>query len=224
MILQPKSQLWQHEIQKFWNSEVRRKLSRFLQDRHDAGAKIIPHPIHMMEAFDYCGPQSVRVVIIGQDPYPDEELATGLAFSVPIYLDKPPASLKNIFRALKIDIGVNNEVPSLRHWAYQGVLLLNSVLSTEHGKSGAHFNKGWEKLTDLVVKRLGDGDMPRVFMLWGKKAQAKKKLITGKNKLILEASHPSPQSASQGFIWSKPFSKANEFLLEHGYQPIDWTT
>ncbi len=165
---------------------------------------------------------NVKVVILGQDPYHNVGQAHGLSFSVQDGIAIPP-SLLNIFKELKNDIGV--DIPKngdLTHWAKEGVLLLNSILTVEAHKPLSHSNLGWEKLTDYIIEKLNDKKNPVVFILWGSAARSKKKLITNPQHLIIESVHPSPLSAYNGFFGSKPFSKTNEFLEKNGIEKINW--
>jgi uracil-DNA glycosylase len=164
----------------------------------------------------------VRVVILGQDPYHDVGQAHGLAFSVQPGV-KLPASLRNIFKELRDDLGIAPSTSGcLEPWAKQGVLLLNTVLTVRAHEANSHRGIGWEAFTDAVIRQLGKRATPIVFALWGKPAQAKKKLIDTDRHLILEAAHPSPLSAHSGFFGSKPFSRINQALRERGEPEIDW--
>jgi len=183
---------------------------------------IYPKADDIFNAFHFTPLSKVKVVIIGQDPYHNENQAHGLCFSVKPHVDIPP-SLMNIFKELKDDLGCyipNNGC--LEKWAKQGVLLLNTVLTVRAHRPLSHQGKGWENFTDAVIKAVNDLDRPVVFILWGKPAQSKKKMLTNSKHLILEAPHPSPLSASRGFFGSRPFSKTNEFLIKNNMEPIDW--
>jgi len=161
-------------------------------------------------------------VILGQDPYHGPGQAHGLSFSVQEGVDIPP-SLRNIFKEIKSDLGI--PAPnhgSLQHWADQGVLLLNATLTVEEGNAGSHQRKGWERFTDTAIKVVSEHCNNVVFMLWGSYAQKKIELIDTAKHCILQAAHPSPLSAHRGFLGCKHFSKANEYLKEHGKKPIDW--
>jgi uracil-DNA glycosylase len=163
------------------------------------------------------------VVILGQDPYPTAGHAHGLSFSVSKHIKPFPKSLNNIFKALSMDL---NQVPpehgDLIHWASQGVLLLNSVLTVAEGKPDSHKGIGWEKFTDAVIKKLSNEKVHLVFLLWGAKAQAKKVLIDTKKHYVLTAPHPSPLSAYRGFFDCKHFSKTNEYLAKNRISMINW--
>lgn len=172
-------------------------------------------------AFHACPLDKVKVVILGQDPYHGPGQAHGLSFSVSPEVPIPP-SLRNIYKELNSDLGI--EVPShgnLKHWAEQGVLLLNNVLTVEQGKAGSHHKKGWENFTDSVIEVLNQRQ-GLVFILWGSPAQKKAKVVSKDRHLVLESVHPSPLSSYRGFFGSKPFSKTNDYLVAHGHKAIDW--
>lgn len=164
----------------------------------------------------------VKVVILGQDPYINRNQAHGLAFSV--LNGVLPPSLKNIYKEIESDLGIkmSNDNGNLTKWAEQGVLLLNTVLTVRAGESNSHAKRGWEFFTDSIIRYLGGSDTPKVFMLWGRNAQNKERLIDNKKHLILKTPHPSPLSAYNGFFGCKHFSKANAFLKENGSKEIDW--
>ena len=196
-----------------------------LKQRHDSKIILpIPHT-DIFRAFDLCPLYRTKVVILGQDPYPNVQQACGLAFGVPKLVKIPP-SLKNLFRELKSDLRINNESGDLTPWAMQGVLLLNSTLTVEKGITGSHIGKGWERFTDKALELTCGIDRAMVYVLLGKHAQMKKSIINANRSaptLIIEATHPSPLSANKGgFFWTKPFSRTNKFLKEHGLTEIDW--
>ena len=164
---------------------------------------------------------SVKVVILGQDPYHGEGQANGFAFAVNQGTTKPP-SLLNIFKELKSDIGEYQVDQTLEHWANQGVLLLNSSLTVLAGKAGSHSNIGWHKITNRIVKHLSDTRENLVFILWGKHAQAKASIIDDERHCVIMSAHPSPLSAHSGFFNSRPFSKTNEYLISKQLKPIIW--
>jgi len=201
-------------------------LKRFLVQERDKGRTIFPRACNWFRALDLTPLDQVRVVILGQDPYHGEGQAHGLCFSVPPGV-RPPPSLVNIFKELRSDLGI---APSphgfLEHWASQGVLLLNSVLTVEMGRAASHREQGWEKFTDAVVRLVNDKREPVVFMLWGSYAQKKAHFVDsmdrGGRHLVLKAPHPSPLSAHSGFLGCRHFSKANAFLEQRGMAPIDW--
>jgi uracil-DNA glycosylase len=197
-------------------------LSRFLADREAAGAVVFPPADKRFAALDALAPDAVKVVILGQDPYHGAGQAHGLSFSVPMGVRIPP-SLQNIFKEIARDLGHNPPLHgNLDAWAAQGVLLLNSVLTVEDGKAGSHRKRGWERLTDALVKRLADTRQHIVFMLWGGYAAEKAGLIDTTRHCILTSPHPSPLSAYRGFIGNGHFSSANRYLEAHGREPIAW--
>jgi uracil-DNA glycosylase len=176
----------------------------------------------IFNAFAHTPFQQVKVVILGQDPYHGKGQAHGLSFSVPEGITPPP-SLVNIFKEIQQDLGI--QPPSsgnLEPWADQGVFLLNATLTVRAATAGSHQNKGWEQFTDKVIEILSDRRDHLVFLLWGNYARAKKRLIDAQKHLVLEAAHPSPFSAYNGFFGCKHFSKANEYLQQNGIRPVDW--
>ncbi|MBR2297084.1 MAG: uracil-DNA glycosylase, partial [Clostridia bacterium] len=178
----------------------------------------------IFNALKYTPYSRVRVVILGQDPYYEIGQAHGLSFSVKRGIKIPP-SLVNIYKELSTDIGM--KVPNhgeLTSWARQGVLLLNATLTVREGMANSHKDIGWAIFTDEIIKKLDKNDNPIVFILWGANARSKKKYITNKNHLIIESAHPSPLSAYNGFFGSKPFSRANAFLVSRGAEPINWNS
>jgi uracil-DNA glycosylase len=195
------------------------KISKFLDEQKTI---ICPPVDKVFEAFYWVELENVRVVILGQDPYVGLNQANGMAFSVPDGMAIPP-TLKNIYKELASDLNVPKASHGdLSYWASQGVLLLNSVLTTELDKSGAHRGEGWEPFTEAVVQMLNAENTPMVFVLWGKWAESMERHLWNPKHLILKAAHPSPLSASKGFFDSKPFSKINKFLIDNGQEPIDW--
>ncbi len=199
-------------------------LAAFLDREEAAGPTILPPRRQWLRALGLTPPDAVRVVIVGQDPYHGEGQAHGLAFSVARGTPLPP-SLRNILTELADDMGIATPTSGdLEPWARQGVLLINSVLTVELGKAGAHRGRGWERLTDAVIAAVAASSTPTVFMLWGKDAERKAPLIEaqGGQHLVLTAPHPSPLSAYRGWFGSGHFSRANAFLTQHGRVPIDW--
>lgn len=183
---------------------------------------VFPKADDIFNAFHLTPLEQVKVIIIGQDPYHNDNQAHGLCFSVKPEVEVPP-SLVNIYKELQDDLGC--KIPNngyLVKWAEQGVLLLNTVLTVRAHQANSHQGKGWERFTDAVIKAVNDQDRPIVFILWGRPAQMKKAMLNNPRHLILEAPHPSPLSAYRGFFGSRPFSKTNRFLEEHGLKPIDW--
>ena len=185
--------------------------------------RIYPPMTDIFNALKYTSLQDTRVVILGQDPYHGANQAHGLCFSVKNGVPAPP-SLKNIYKEIESDIGVS--MPSsteLIGWARQGVLLLNTTLTVREGAAASHRGHGWEILTDRIISLVGAKRIPVVFMLWGSHARAKRELITSPEHLVLECAHPSPLSAYAGFFGCRHFSRANEFLVSKGLEPVDWT-
>ncbi|HIX67066.1 MAG TPA: uracil-DNA glycosylase [Candidatus Anaerostipes excrementavium] len=184
--------------------------------------QIFPPADDIFNAFHFTPVKDVKVVILGQDPYHGDGQAHGLSFSVKPGIEPPP-SLVNIYKELNEDLGCyipNNGY--LTKWAEQGVMMLNTVLTVQAHRANSHRDIGWEEFTDAAIRILDQQDRPIVFMLWGRPAQNKKALLHNPNHLILEAPHPSPLSAYRGFFGCRHFSKANEFLENHGVEPIDW--
>lgn len=183
---------------------------------------IFPKEEDVFKAFELTPFENVKCVIVGQDPYYNINQANGLAFSVNKGVKLPP-SLVNIYKEAHDDVCIN--IPThgdLSNWAKEGVFLLNTILTVEEGKPLSHKNKGWEKLTLKVLKKLDEDNSPKVFILWGKEAIGLKKILTNKKHLILESVHPSPLSSYRGFFGSKPFSKTNEFLIANNRKPINF--
>lgn len=184
--------------------------------------KVFPDKSDIFNAFKYCSYEDTKVCIIGQDPYHDINQAHGLAFSVKEGVSLPP-SLMNIYKELEDDMGVPAKTSGcLDNWAKQGVLLLNAVLTVRAHQAASHRKLGWEEFTDNAIKQLNEREKPVVFILWGNFARKKAELITNTQHYIIESAHPSPLSASRGFFGSKPFSKANKFLLKNNIIPINW--
>ncbi len=210
---------WQPILQAAISTSKARALAGFLAGQEAQGRAIYPPRADHFRALELTDPDNVRVVILGQDPYHGEGQAHGLAFSVPVGIPTPP-SLRNIFKELARDLGTPAPpCGNLEHWARQGVLLLNTVLTVEEGKPGSHQGLGWEHITDTIIAHLGTRKTPTVFMLWGAHAQRKRSLISNSNHLVLEAPHPSPLSAHRGFLGCGHFGKANAFL---GARRVDW--
>lgn len=197
-------------------------LRRFLMEEKEAGKRIFPKGAEYFRALDLTPLDHVKVVILGQDPYHSAGQAHGLCFSVQPGVRIPP-SLVNIYKELKADLGIAPASHGfLEHWARQGVLLLNSVLTVEEARAASHQGQGWERFTDAVVRLVNQRCEGVVFMLWGAYAQKKAAFVDKKRHLVLTAPHPSPLSAHNGFFGSRHFSKANAFLAERGKTPIDW--
>lgn len=197
------------------------QLSEFVRDEY-ANTSIYPPPKQVFRAFDECPFDQVKAVILGQDPYHGAGQANGLCFAVGAGVATPP-SLLNIFKEIEADLGrpVSRDT-DLSRWARQGVLLLNATLTVRAGVAGSHQGRGWEQFTDAAIRALNAGCEGLVFMLWGNYAKQKGAHIDRAKHLVLEAAHPSPFSAYSGFFGCKHFSKANEYLKEHGQSPIEW--
>ncbi len=212
---------WLNELSGEFASPYMAELKRFLLGEREAGKRIFPNAANWFRALDLTPLDEVRVVILGQDPYHGEGQAHGLCFSVPNGV-RPPPSLVNIFKELQSDLGIGPSPHGfLEHWARQGVLLLNSVLTVEMGRAASHQNRGWERFTDAVVRTVNAKAEPVVFMLWGSYAQKKAAFVDQSRHLVLKAPHPSPLSAHGGFFGCRHFSQANGFLEANGQRPID---
>lgn len=212
---------WLKVIGGEFHKEYYRDLYYFVKDEYEHHT-VYPKADDLFNAFHFTPLEKVKVVILGQDPYHNVNQAHGLCFSVQPQVEIPP-SLVNIYKELQDDLGC--KIPNngyLKEWADQGVLLLNTVLTVRAHQAASHKGKGWEQFTDAVIRALNEIERPIVFILWGKPAQEKKKMLNNPKHLILEAPHPSPLSAYRGFFGSKPFSKTNSFLESHGETPIDW--
>jgi uracil-DNA glycosylase len=213
---------WKNRLAPEFEKTYMVELRQFLLERKRAGAVIYPPGDLIFNAMNSTPFDDVSVVILGQDPYHGPGQAHGLCFSVQEGVAVPP-SLVNIYKELEADLA--NGVPAggnLQHWAEQGVLLLNSVLTVERGQAGAHQGKGWERFTDHIVSQLNESREGLVFMLWGSYAMKKGAVIDRDRHLVLTAPHPSPLSAYRGFFGCQHFSKANEWLEQKGRQPIRW--
>lgn len=213
------------DIEKIVNEEKQKdyfkQLARFVNSRY-INSTVYPPKEKLFACLKTCDMNDVKVVILGQDPYHQRGQAMGLSFSVPRGIKVPP-SLVNIYQELHDDIGM--DIPrhgDLTTWAKQGVLLLNTVLSVEDSNPNCHRGKGWETFTDRIMSELNNYDKPLVFLLWGKPAQEKARLITNPKHLLLKTVHPSPLSAYRGFFGCRHFSQANAFLKQNGRTPIDW--
>lgn len=197
-------------------------LKAFLVAERQAGRAVFPRAAHFFRALDLTPLSRVKVVILGQDPYHGPGQAEGLCFSVPPGTPIPP-SLQNIYKELKSDLGIDPPGHGhLGYWARQGVLLLNAVLSVRAHEAASHQGQGWEKFTDAVIARINAAPDPVVFILWGAYAQKKAAFVDRTKHLLLTSVHPSPLSVHRGFFGSRPFSKANDFLIARGRTPIDW--
>lgn len=213
---------WKEHLKSEFNQPYMLKLRKFLISEMKRGRTIYPHPSLYFNALNKTLFEKVKVVIVGQDPYHGPHQAHGLSFSVPKGVAIPP-SLKNIFKELKRDLEVSYpDHGCLEHWAQQGVLLLNSVLTVVSGKAGSHQNQGWEKFTDSIISVINKHKQNIVFLLWGSYATTKCSFLDDKKHLVLMSSHPSPFSVNRGFDGCSHFSKTNEYLKQHSMKEIEW--
>lgn len=213
---------WKAILQEYFETPEFQTLTDFVKNEY-ANKTIFPNPSKIFQAFWQTPFKEVKVIILGQDPYHGENQAHGLSFSVPIGVRVPP-SLKNIYKEIETEFGIQKDftVGNLEAWSRQGVFLLNSVLTVEAQKAASHQKKGWENFTDFVISKLSTGRRNLVFMLWGNFARSKKTLINENKHLILEAAHPSPLSAHNGFFGCNHFKLCNEFLEKNGQKGIEW--
>lgn len=212
---------WKDILSEEFAKEYFSQLNERLDQLYKKGS-VAPMPELVFNAFNHCSFSQVKVVIIGQDPYHGLGQAHGLSFSVPEDIPIPP-SLKNIYKEIASDIGIS--IPdngNLEKWAGQGVLLLNATLTVSIGQAGSHHKIGWEIFTDAVIQKISEEKEHIVFLLWGNYAKAKGKNIDRQKHLVLEAAHPSPLSAYNGFFGCQHFSKTNNYLKEHNQKPIIW--
>jgi uracil-DNA glycosylase len=213
---------WKNALREEFEKPYMQQLRAFLQQEAALGKAIYPPRPLIFNALNSTPLDQVKVVVIGQDPYHGPDQAHGLCFSVQPGVKTPP-SLVNIYKELKRDLNI--DIPShgnLQHWAEQGVLLLNTSLTVEHGIAGSHAKVGWQTFTDRVIEVASQQQDRLVFLLWGAHAQSKEKLIDVSKHLVLKSVHPSPLSAHRGFIGNGHFSRTNKFLQQHGLSPIDW--
>lgn len=214
---------WMRVVGEEFDKPYMAALKSFLVAEKKAGKVLYPAGENWFNALNTTPFDQVRVVVLGQDPYHGPGQAHGLCFSVQKGVPAPP-SLLNIFKELESDLGISMpDHGCLQHWAEQGVLLLNAVLTVERGRAAAHQGRGWETFTDACIAHLNREREGLVFLLWGSYAQKKGQLIDRKRHLVLEAPHPSPLSAHRGFLGCGHFSKANRYLEQHGQAPIDWS-
>lgn len=212
---------WREILRPEFSHVYMKRLIDFL-DEERRHYRLLPDPENIFRAFTLTDFDDVRVVILGQDPYPTPGHANGLAFSVSQGVH-PPRSLQNIYREIHDDLGTPPRRDGcLERWAEQGVFLLNSSLTVRAGQSNSHAGKGWEQFTQRAIDALAGRPEPLVFILWGRNARERGRGIDRSRHLVLESAHPSPMSADRGFFGCRHFSRANEFLREHGHQPIDW--
>lgn len=217
----PISNDWLPAIKGEFQKPYYKKLHETIVQEYRTG-QIFPDAEDLFNAFHLTPLKDVKVVILGQDPYHNVGQAHGLCFSVKPGVEVPP-SLVNIYKELQDDLGCY--VPNngyLVKWARQGVLMLNTVLTVRAHQANSHRGIGWEEFTDAAIRILNEQNRPIVFILWGRPAQMKKSMLNNPKHLILEAPHPSPLSSYRGFFGSRPFSKTNQFLTQHGIEPIDW--
>ena len=213
---------WKAALQSEFDSPHMAALRSFLKAEKAAGKRIFPHSSNWFRALELTPLDDVRVVILGQDPYHGPGQAHGLCFSVQPGVRTPP-SLQNIYKEMESDLGVARASHGfLEHWAKQGVLLLNSVLTVEAGQAASHQKRGWEQFTDAIVRTINERSEPVVFLLWGAYAQKKAAFVDESRHLVLRAAHPSPFAAHNGFFGCKHFSKANDYLEGKGQPQIDW--
>lgn len=213
---------WRNHLVDEFAKSYMQSLKVFLQHEKQAQKIIYPHSDLIFNAFNLTPFDEVKVVIIGQDPYHGPHQAHGLCFSVLPGVKVPP-SLKNIYKELQSDLNIKPiNHGCLESWAKQGVLLLNAVLTVEEGKPASHQGKGWEQFTDHIIQLLNEREKPVIFVLWGKYAEGKARLINQDRHSILKSAHPSPFSAHQGFLGNKHFSTINKILQSRGVTPINW--
>jgi uracil-DNA glycosylase len=214
---------WKTVLLEEFDKPYMQELKAFLLQERGAGKVILPRASLWFNALNSTPLDQVKVVILGQDPYPTIGHAHGLCFSVMPEVMPLPKSLLNINRELYEDLGIDNSHTGyLQPWAEQGVLLLNAVLTVEAGRSNAHQGKGWEQFTDKVIEVINRECQDVVFILWGSYAQKKGATIDTQRQMIIKSPHPSPLSAYRGFFGSRPFSRTNDFLISRGKRPIDW--
>lgn len=214
-------QSWKDHLEDEFAKPYFKELTDFVRGEYLA-KKVYPPAKRIFAAFDHASFDDVRVVILGQDPYHGPNQANGLCFSVSDGVRIPP-SLRNIYKEIHSDIGTPiPESGNLEHWADQGVFLLNATLSVLAGQAGSHQGKGWEEFTDSVIKKLSDEKEKLVFILWGAYAQRKGEVIDASKHLVIKSPHPSPFSADRGFFGCKHFSQTNRYLVENGFDPIQW--
>jgi len=212
---------WDELLKGEFEKEYYLNLREFLKKEYFI-YQVYPNMYDIFNALKFTSYSDVKAVIIGQDPYHGPGQAHGLCFSVQKGVAIPP-SLQNMYKELYSDLGIPPANHGyLKKWADNGVLMMNAVLTVRGGQANSHRNMGWELFTDKVIELLNKREQPVVFILWGNNAKQKMKLITNPNHLILQAAHPSPLSAFNGFFGCKHFSKTNDFLISHGVTPIDW--
>ncbi len=212
---------WKQVLASEFEKPYFKELTDFVRQEYQTST-VYPPGSYIFNAFEHCPFDKVKVVILGQDPYHEPGQAHGLSFSVQDGIPFPP-SLVNIFKELGSDLGKPTPTSgNLLRWADQGVLLLNATLTVRAHMAGSHQNHGWETFTDAVIHKLAENRSHLVYILWGSYAQKKGTFIDATRNLVLKSAHPSPLSAYRGFFGSKPFSKANDYLIVTGQEPIDW--
>ena len=211
---------WTEILAPIKNTEYFTELWKKVEERYET-TKCFPPKDQIFRAIELTPFEEVKVVIIGQDPYHNDNQANGLCFSVSDKVKAPP-SLKNIFKELEDDLGIKKTSNELEMWAKQGVLLLNATLTVRAHEANSHKDLGWEQFTDFIIKEISDKKENVVFVLWGAFAQKKAGLIDASKHFIIQSAHPSPFSVHKGFFGSRPFSKINQFLKEKGKEPINW--
>lgn len=205
------------------NNDVYNKFIEIINNLNNENTNVIyPSKVNVFRAFNLTNFNDVKVVIIGQDPYHGENEANGLAFSLNEEVKITP-SLRNIFKELNTDLGIERQSKDLSGWAKQGILLINSILTVEKDKPLSHKNLGWQNITDYIIKYISDHKDNVVFILWGKESEEKLKLIDKIKHYVIVSPHPSPFSARRGFFGSKPFSKTNDYLQKNNQSVIDWS-
>ncbi|MBP1568051.1 MAG: uracil-DNA glycosylase [Oscillospiraceae bacterium] len=214
---------WDELLKDEFQKDYYQNLRKFLIKEYKTQT-IYPDMYDIYNAMKYTSYEDVKVVILGQDPYHEPNQAHGLSFSVKKGVEPPP-SLKNIFKEINDELGIDNSGKhgELTNWAKSGVLLLNTVLTVRRGMANSHKDKGWEHFTDRVIALLNEREKPVVFLLWGNNAKAKRKLITGRQHLVLASAHPSPLSAYHGFFGCGHFAETNKFLEANGMEPVNWS-
>lgn len=213
---------WKKALEGEFEQPYFTELTEFVKKEY-AGEVVYPPPKHIFRAFDLCPFDKVKVVILGQDPYHGPRQANGLCFAVSEGVTLPP-SLQNIFKEIESDLGqpIIHRTGDLERWATQGALLLNATLTVKARMAGSHQGRGWEQFTDAAIAALSAEREHLVFILWGNYARQKGAHIDRTKHLVIESPHPSPFSAHSGFFGSRPFSRTNTYLTDHGQAPIDW--
>ncbi|MDR1562051.1 MAG: uracil-DNA glycosylase [Dysgonamonadaceae bacterium] len=212
---------WKEQLAAEFEKPYFKTLTDFVRSEY-ATNKIYPKGSEIFNAFEKTAFDSVKVVIIGQDPYHEPGQAHGLCFSVNDGVRLPP-SLVNIYKELNEDLGITPRTSgNLERWAKQGVLMLNATLTVRAHHAGSHQNRGWEEFTDAVIHKIAEDKQDIVFILWGSYAQRKGAFINPSHHLVIKSAHPSPLSVYRGFFGSRPFSKANEYLIQTGQTPVEW--